>query len=142
MVKGKQDDESYLKEKYLEMQYLAQHMELVQQQVEKINGQMEEIMLTKSSLVEFSSVKKGKEMMVSVSNGIFAKASLIDPEKLLVNVGNNVVVEKSVEDTINLLDEQLMELGKYQMQLTAQQQTLSRKVEEVEKEVEKRINHV
>lgn len=141
MTKEK-SDESYLKEKYMEMQYLSQHLELIQQQLEKIDEQINDVMLTDNSLMEFSNVKNGSDIMVSIANGIFAKASLSDNGKLLVNVGNNVIVEKDIEQTRALLKEQMDELEKYKMQLAVQSEQLTDRVQDLESDVEKRVKDV
>ncbi len=68
-----------------------------------------ELLLIKSSLDE---IKENKEIFVSLGAGIFLKAKILNTNKLLVNVGNNVFVEKTPEEIKKLIDEQIEEIDK------------------------------
>jgi len=73
-----------------------------------------------SGLGELMNAKIGVNLLVPVSEGIFAKASLSDHKTLLVNVGSNVVVEKTIEETRNLLQDRNQELKEHREELKKQ----------------------
>ena len=52
-------------------------------------------------------------MLVPLASGIFAYGELSDADAVRVNVGSNVSVKKSVDDTIKLVHEQISEIEKY-----------------------------
>ena len=136
----KDENEQFLREKYMEMQFLDENMKKVQQQLENIDEQTAEVLRIKQYLDDFASIKKDTETLVPITNGIFAKAEIKDNKKLLVNVGNNVVTEKTVDETKKLMDDQLTELKKYHIQLTIQLQTMTAQIKEIEKTVEEKVN--
>ncbi len=133
-------DEKFIKEKYMEMQYIDEQMKQTEQQIIKIDEQLNEVIVTKNALTEFGNTKTGTETLMPVSNGIFAKAEIKNNDKLLVNVGSNVVVEKSVEDTKKLMDNQLVELKNYKIKLMANMEKLSKQVKEIEKIVTEKMD--
>ena len=65
-----------------------------------------EIEETLLGLNELGKAELGSEVLFPMSNGIFIKGELKNKEKLLVNVGADVVVEKSGEQVIDMLKKQ------------------------------------
>ena len=61
--------------------------------------------IIKKSLDDFSSLKKDSETLTTIANGIFAKSKITDTKELLVNVGSNVVVKKSIPESCNVSPE-------------------------------------
>ncbi len=59
-------------------------------------------------------------MLVPISNGIFAKAALKNPNELLVSVGANTTVPKKISDVIKLVKSQAEEVEHLQAELTLQ----------------------
>ncbi len=66
-----------------------------------------ELEYLKKILSEF---KKVNETYIKLGEGIFFKGSIIDDQKFLVNVGNNVYIEKSKEDLLKILDENIKKI--------------------------------
>jgi len=64
----------------------------------------------KEDLNSLETLKEGDEILAPLANGIFLEAKLITAKKLKVNVGNGVVVEKSIPDTLKLLEKQEVEI--------------------------------
>lgn len=88
---------------------------------------------------EIKKVKQGSEILVPLSSGIFAKASLKDNDGLLVNVGANTIVKKSVSDTKKLIEKQSSEVRKLQEQMLEQLQKAAAAAESSEKELQKLV---
>ena len=86
-------------------------------------------------LDEMSKKKPGEEMLVPISNGIFAKAKLDDTSKLVINVGSNVAAEKSVDDAKELIKKQKGEMEKTKIQLTDVMESITEQMQMVEKEL-------
>ena len=90
--------------------------------------------LNESKLVvnKFSDLKKGDEMRVPLTSGIYIKASILDTKNLMINVGSNVTVEKTPLQVAKILDNQLEELSKYREQLIEQMKILIMRIEEIQ----------
>ena len=89
--------------KYVQFQQLQQHIEQITQHVETLNQQNMEIGETILGLSELEKAKLGDEVLFPLSNGIFIQGELKNKEKLLVNVGADVIVEKKSEQVIEML---------------------------------------
>jgi prefoldin subunit 5 len=62
-----------------------------------------------------------------------------------VNVGSSVVVEKSIEDTKKLLEEQHIEISAYRVQLNDHLQNMMTRIQELQAALEQMVhgsNHV
>lgn len=124
-----------LQKKYLEYQLIDQRIKQMQQQMQTAEQQLIEIMATLQSLDEFALLDEGSEILVPVNNGIFTKARLKKENKLLVNVGASVVVDKSIEDTKKLIEKQEQDMEKIRDQIAENINMLVEKATVLEKEL-------
>ena len=90
----------------LELQQLQHELERISQQQEMINQQLLDLDISKNALKTINQTKIGTEILAQVSNGIFVKSTLAENQKLIVNIGSNVTVEKTVDEVVSMLDEQ------------------------------------
>ena len=128
-------DEKEIQKKYMEYQIIGERIKQLQQQLQTAEQQLMEIMATMQSLDDFSTLKENDEILVPVNNGIFAKASLKKENKLLVNVGSSVVVDKSVEETKNLIEKQKDEMEGIRGKIALNLNKLIEKAQSLEKEL-------
>ncbi len=98
--------EDQIKQKYMEFKVLQEHIQKINEHMEVLKNQTAEIGLTKDALRDFTTMKVGSEILVPLADGIFIKGELKNNKDLLVNVGADTVVERSVPDVIKLIEEQ------------------------------------
>ncbi|MBW3019754.1 prefoldin subunit alpha [Candidatus Woesearchaeota archaeon] len=101
------------REKYIKYQMMNQQMMQLQRQLEELTAQKEELNFIISSLKEFQSSKGEKELLAPISPGIFVKAKVEEYDSFLVHVGNGVVVNKSTDEAIKLVEKQIVEFEKF-----------------------------
>ena len=70
-----------------------------------------------------------EEILFPLANGIFASGKLVNDTKLRMNVGNDVVVEKSVDEAIELMKKQHDEIASYKHELMKQMELLLSKLQ-------------
>ena len=99
-------DEKNIQEKYMQFQQVQEHLEQIIKHLEMLRQQQREIGLSIEALKELQDAKPNTEILAPIANGIFFKAELKDHKKLLVNVGADVAVEKTIPEVIGLLEEQ------------------------------------
>ncbi len=95
---------------FLRMQMLGQEAEKIEQQIQIIEQQIGEMNAVRETL---EAIKSGKEteILANLGKGIFAKADLRSKDKnLFVNVGKDVAVKKTPEETLKIIDEQVKRL--------------------------------
>ncbi len=95
-----------IQEKYMQFQMLQQQMQKVSEHLQMFNEQVEELEISKGALQELQNTQTGNEILAPIANGIFIKAKLEDNQKMIVNVGNNTTVEKTVPQLVEMLAEQ------------------------------------
>lgn len=98
--------EDQIKQKYMEFKVLQEHIQKINEHMEVLKTQTAEISLTKDALRDFTTMNVGSEILVPLADGIFIKGELKNNKDLLVNVGADTVVERSVPDVIKLIEEQ------------------------------------
>ncbi len=102
-----QQQKNNVNEKYLELQILNQQIRQLQQQIANLENQAMELEVLEDNLEELKKVKEGTEILVSLGAGIFAKASLKDNKKLIMNVGSNTMVKKEVDEAKKVVTDQI-----------------------------------
>ena len=131
--------EKQIQQKYMELQMLGQQMQHIQKQLNMIEQQTLELDSTKESIETISKTKPGTELLVPISQGIFLKTQLKDTTELTVNVGADVAVKKTIQESKKLVTDQLVEITKFQRELSDNLEKLATKAQELEKELSKLI---
>jgi len=125
----------------MQFQMLQKQMEQINEHVELIQRQREEVIDSIDALEGLEQVKEGTEVFAPIATGVFIKASFKDTTNLLINVGADTVVERSVKDVIGLLKQQdeglqekMRQAGEILEHLQEQAMQIYRQVEVVEAE--------
>ncbi|MFC1774897.1 prefoldin subunit alpha [Nanoarchaeota archaeon] len=125
-----------VKQSLVQLQMLHGNIKQVKENMDLLEKQVSELSAVVESLKEFNSLKEGNEILVQLAGGIFTTAKLVDPQNLKVNVGSGVVVEKSVDDTKGIIESQVADLQKVQLDLHAQLHGLVQEFEKLQGEVQ------
>ena len=136
----KDEKQKKMQQAYLELQMVNQQIKQNQQQIQAIDEQIIDLHLTLESLNELKNTKKGSEILVPLSSGIFTKADLTDNKELIVNVGAGTAVKKDINDTGKLLEEQLNNLKDIQKQVALNTEQLGAKAVFIEKKIEELVS--
>lgn len=129
------EEEKKLQEKYIEMKMAEEQMKEMQKQAQLVEQQLMELMANAQSIEDFKKTKKGDEILVPISSGIFAKAELKDNNEFLVNIGADTVVKKDVDSTKKLMEKQVEEMRELHAQLHLQMQRLALHASHIEEEL-------
>jgi prefoldin alpha subunit len=114
-------------EYYMKMQMLGQEAEKIEQQVQIIDQQNMELMAVRESIAAMNENKE-KEILANLGKGIFVKADIKD-HNLFVNVGKDVLVKKTPDEAIKIIDDQLVKL-------TAGKEQFIGRIEELQEEMQ------
>ena len=101
----------------VQLQVLQEQVKYLRNQIQQCETQQEELTKTYDALDQLRDVKEGTEIKVPLAGGIFISATLNKVDPVLVNVGANVSVKKSIDDTHALIKEQQKELEGLKKQL-------------------------
>ena len=105
-------------------QMLEQQIVAIQQQLQAV----EQTLLDMASLnLGLDEIKKDKEILSPIGAGIFAKAKLIS-EELIVAIGEKNYIKKSIPETKNLIQEQIMKLEKIKESLEGEFEKINEEI--------------
>lgn len=124
------------KEKLMELQMLNYQMQHLQQQINTMEEQINEVVNVQNNLKEFGKLKPGDEILVPVANGMFAEAELKDNKKIRLNVGSDVVAEKTVKQAIQLLDKHSEDIIKTHNQAEIEFNKMIEKAKKLQENIE------
>ena len=128
--------EEEVKEKYMEFQMLKGQMEQLIGYVEQVTEKIAELTTTKQALDELSEVSSGTEAFVPLSQGIFVKAKLGNTSELLVAVGGETAVAKSVDQVKKIIDTQILDAQETHLKLQENIQKIHGRIPELMKELQ------
>jgi len=123
---------------YAEIQMLAQQAKQVKGHLENIDSQIEDLKRTHISLKEFGELKEDSIMLSQISNGIFVKSELKDTKNVVLNVGAEVGVDKTVQEAQSLVEKQLKDTNEVRDHFISQFNSLKRRIEEIQNQLEKK----
>jgi prefoldin alpha subunit len=115
-------DEEDLRKLSIEMRYLEQTAETLQQRISIMNAAMTDLTYANMSLDELEKEKENAELLVPIGGGSYVKVKLANADTVVVGIGSGVSIEKTLPEAKAIVKERLSELEKT---LTSAQQQLA-----------------
>ena len=126
-----------MEKKLVELSVLDSRMRELEQALTLVEKNIAELQQSKQTLEEIKKLKKGNEMLSLVGFGIFAKTGLLDNEKVLINVGSNVVCKKSIDEARKLIEKKLEQALSIYSQLFSEIERINEAIQKIESELSK-----
>ena len=127
-----------------EVQKQLYQIEVYKQQINRLQEELSKIELLKleilKSIESMKGLKESKEILVPLGGGVFARAVVQDCEKVIVNVGADIFVEKPVEETIEDFKKSSEELNNAENRIREQITKTLAAIEKLQKELESKID--
>lgn len=126
-----------------QMESLAAEAEWQQQQARGFQEQLQNLQNIELELDRtaeaLKNLKEKQAGLFNLSSGVFVNAELRNINKLLVNVGAGVLVEKDIDGTLQFLNERKKEVGDARNELMKGMQTITSRLREIDVEARKLI---
>lgn len=103
-----------------QFKYLKEQRDMFQGQLEVIRASLSNLMNTKTTVENLKVLKEGEEILVPIGGLINLNATIKNPQKLLLYVSQDVVIEKDLDSSIEYIDK-LISQHNEQMQFISQQ---------------------
>ena len=117
-------NQAKIQEKYLELKFLEQKINQVNEQILELEKQSLTFNLLSENLEDIQKTKTGEKIFVPLGSGLFMKSQLKDNKEVLINIGSDVLIKKDIsearvfikeqidqiESTINIIDKTLQKL--------------------------------
>jgi len=104
--------EEELRRLSMEMRYLEQTAEVLQQRISMVNAAITDLTYANATLDGIEKEKENVEMLVPIGGSSYVKVKLADSSKVIVGMGSGVSIEKTLPDAKVALKERLEELEK------------------------------
>ena len=104
--------EEELRKLSVEMRYLEQTAETLQQRIGMVNAAISDLTFASLTLEGFETEKENAELLVPIGGNAYIKAKLADTNTVIVGMGAGVSVEKTLAEAKVTLKERLDELVK------------------------------
>ncbi len=109
-ARGKEEEE--LRKLSIEMRYLEQTAEALQQRISMVNAAITDLTYANSSLEGIEQEKENAELLVPVGGSSYIKVKLSNSDKVIIGLGAGVSIEKPLPEAKTMLKERLEELQK------------------------------
>jgi prefoldin alpha subunit len=113
-------DEEELRKLSIEMRFLEQTAETLQQRMQMLNAAITDLTYANMTLDGIEKEKENAELLVPIGGSSYIKVKLTESNKVVVGLGSGVSVEKTLAEAKGIVKERLGELEK--TMVSAQQQ--------------------
>jgi len=125
-------------EQLLKIRYLREQHNMLQGQLEIINASLGNILNTKTTIENLKEgIKQDDEILVPIGGLVNIKASIKDPEKVLLAVTQDVIIEKDLDGTLEFLDKLIEQHNKQIQFLRTQLQNVEMTLQEISQNVQR-----
>ena len=120
----------------MESRYLEETVNELQSRINMMNSALAEMRVSRMTLEGLQKEKKGAELFVPVDGGSYVKAKLADKDSVVVGIGADVAVEKSLKDAKAEVEARIAELEKTRETLGQQFNQVVGRIQENRKQME------
>jgi prefoldin alpha subunit len=113
-------NDEQIRQAYVEVKVLESYAEEIRTRLQVVMTTTTELQTTKMAVEELSKSAENTPLLVNLGGGVYGMAKLADTSKILIDVGTGVVVEKSVEGSLEIINKRLEELDKARASLESQ----------------------
>ncbi|MBO3803204.1 MAG: prefoldin subunit alpha [Candidatus Brockarchaeota archaeon] len=112
--------EEQIRQAYVEVKVLESYAEEIRTRLQVVLTTTTELQTTRTAIEELAKTAEGTPLLVNLGGGVYGMAKLADRSKILIDVGTGVVVEKTVDGSLEIINKRLEELDKARASLESQ----------------------
>jgi len=125
-------------EQLIKIRYLREQYNMLKGQLEIINASLGNVLNTKTTVENLKEgVKQDDEILVPIGGLVNIKASIKDPEKVLLAVTQDVIIEKDLDGTLEFLDKLIEQHNKQIQFLRTQLQNVEMTLQQISQNVQR-----
>lgn len=107
-----------------QFQYLREQRDILRGQFEINNAAINNLLTIKTTIENIKNLKPDEEILLPMGGIVSIKATLKETDRLLVNISQDILIEKTIEETIEYIEKQLTGYNEHQKLLREQIQKL------------------
>ena len=106
------------------IEYYKEQLQTLEYQFSLIQTTIADQTRAKITLEKLNGVKDESELLLPIGGGAFINAKIMNSSKTLYDVGEGIVVEKSIEDAINKIEIRIKELQQTEEKISTMAQQI------------------
>lgn len=123
--------------KLVELNLLQNELAQLEQQMQFIDKYVQDIQNLEKSLEELKTAKKDHELFSPLGQEVFIRTKIVNPNELLVNVGEKILVKKTINETKEIVGEKTKKAQEIKNQIATQMELILNELNRLEHE----LNH-
>ena len=124
-------------QKYMTLiEYYKEQLKTLEFQFSLIQNTINDQNKAKITLEKINGAKNDSELLLPIGGGAFLNASLKNSSKVLYDVGDGIVIEKTIEDAIEKLDLRIKELQQTEEKISTMAQQIQNEANNVQNKAE------
>ncbi|MCK4902874.1 MAG: prefoldin subunit alpha [Thermoplasmatales archaeon] len=124
----------------VQIEQYKEQMGQLEMQFQYLHAALADYNKAKMTLENLSNADAGSEVLVPIGGGAFIGATAKNTSKVLMDIGGDLVTEKTPEDVIKKIDERLENLEKTQEKMNEMMQNLQNEATEISAKAQKIIS--
>ena len=100
-------NQAEIQEKYLELKFLEQKINQVNEQILELEKQSLTFNLLSENLEDIQKTKTGEKIFVPLGSGLFIESQLKDNKEVLINIGSDIFIKKDISEARVFIKEQI-----------------------------------
>ena len=120
-------------------QYLKDQRDMFAGQLDLLNASLGNILNTKQTLENLKNVKENQEILVPIGGLANVRASIKDPQKVILYVNQDVAIEKNLEQSLEFIEKVIEQHNEQINFIRTQIQNLDSNLMSMSQELQKNI---
>lgn len=129
-------EEEELRRISVELRFLEQTAEALQSRINMVNAVATDLTYANTTLESLEKEKENAELLVPIGGTSYIRATLDNPDKIIVGVGAGVSVEKTRQEAKDIIKKRLEDLEKTRMSMQQQFVKVANKINEDREKLE------
>ena len=120
------------------VQLLEEQKKAISEQLLMTENQISGINISKKTMEELQSAEKNHEIVIPIGTNAFARAKIIEPDKMIIPVSRDMFIEKNLEESIKIMEQRLEANNKLHAKLVENYNEISGKIQEIKSKFNQR----
>ncbi len=113
------------------VQLLEEQKKNISEQLMLTENQISGISISKKTMEELQSTEKNHEIIIPIGTNAFARAKIIEPDKMIIPISRDMFIEKNLEESIKIMEQRLEANNKVHAKLVENFNDISVKIQEI-----------
>ena len=114
-----------------QFQVLKEQRDIIVDQLEFLNASLTNLIKIRQTIENLKDIKEGEEILVPIGGMLNLKATIKEPNKTLLYISQDIVIEKNLEDTLEYIEKRLETHNEQIKRLNEQLQNVERALQEL-----------